>query len=162
MTDSSELDRQRRGPAKLYEWTEPEGYPGHLCLAGQECTIWLEKRPGWCDRGRWLAQLDAWGRLGSTLDWADGWPRYYMHLAIAKSECLEWLQRREDDLRTNSSAGLGPDKNPLCIVCGVHATPLRVHDFYVLLCTRHGLEFVHRMGPVTVAMMQDYAKGSGE
>jgi hypothetical protein len=156
------LSELRRGSAKLYEWTAPPDYPGCLCIAGQQCTIWLQKRPGWCDRGRWSATLDAWGRLGSTIDQQDAWPRYYMNLSFAKSECLEWIMHREDGLIENASAGLGPDRNPLCIVCGVHARPFPVGDFRILFCTRHGLEFAYRIGPLTLAMVQEYVAAAAK
>jgi hypothetical protein len=157
---NARLTELRRGPAKLYEWTELPDYPGCLCIAGLECTIWLQKRPGWCDRGRWSATLDAWGRIGVTIDHQDAWPRYYMNLTTAKFELFEWIMHRENSLIEDSAAGRGPDKNPLCIVCGVHATPLQLGEIYILLCTRHGLEFVYRMGAVTLQMLRDHESAS--
>lgn len=146
----------RRGPAKLYEWSQPPDYPGCWCIAGEECTIWLQLLPG-SDRGRWSATLDAWGRLGASIDQMDAWPRYYMNLTVAKLECLEGMLYREACTRELARRGPPPpDKNPLCIICGVHATPFRMHDFHVLMCTKHGLDLFRRLAVVTIEMLQDY------
>jgi hypothetical protein len=32
--------------------------------------------------------------LAIELDSADGWPRYYFDLAVAKRECEAWLEKR--------------------------------------------------------------------
>lgn len=56
------------------------------------CAIWIESRPHYCDRGRWLAKLDARGDL--DIDASDGWPRYYFDLTVAFDECEAWLTFR--------------------------------------------------------------------
>jgi hypothetical protein len=52
--------------------------------------VWLERRPGYCDRGRYLAQTDA------PLDPAEGWPRYYFSLDAAKAEIEAWVAVRKE------------------------------------------------------------------
>jgi hypothetical protein len=89
----SELGR----PVESMIWEEPEGYPGHLWILGRECMIWLEPRPHYCDRGRYIAKVvSIWGGLAlpGAMDWADGWPRYYFDLERAKAEIIAWLECR--------------------------------------------------------------------
>ena len=52
--------------------------------------IWLNPRPVYCDRGRWLAHVQG----IESIDFADGFPRYYMDLERAKLELDEWLTWR--------------------------------------------------------------------
>jgi len=75
-------------------WETPEDYPGHLMIRGRECSIWLAPRAGWCDRGNFIATIDAWGKLFLGFDEADGWPRYYFDLDRAKAEIEAWLVKR--------------------------------------------------------------------
>ena len=67
---------------------------GYLHICGKECIISLEPQPGYCNRGRWLARLEAWGI--TEIDWADGWHpgRYYFDVDRAKLEIEAWLQVR--------------------------------------------------------------------
>lgn len=63
-------------------------------FVGRECSIEIARRPQYCDRGNWLATLDATGALALDIDASDKWPRYYFDLGAAKSECEAWLRRR--------------------------------------------------------------------
>jgi hypothetical protein len=63
-------------------------------LSVANVTITLEPRPGYCDRGRWLAKISAYGYEPVHLDEADGWPRYYFDEGRAKAEIQEWLRAR--------------------------------------------------------------------
>jgi hypothetical protein len=65
-----------------------------LRIDGKYCTVYLTERPNYCDRGNWLAQLDAKGDLARDIDESDGWPRYYFDLERAKAEIVAWLVRR--------------------------------------------------------------------
>ena len=52
--------------------------------------VWIEPRPSYCDRGRYHANY-----TGSFhIDAADGFPRYYMDLEVAKREMKSWLLHR--------------------------------------------------------------------
>lgn len=53
-------------------------------------AIWIETRPGYCDRGRYHAMTDA------PLDNQEGWPRYYFDLETAKREVIEWVKVRKE------------------------------------------------------------------
>ena len=66
------------------------GAKGWQELHAKGCTIYLEPRPEYCDRGNFLAKVD-----GVELDGCDGWPRYYFSEAAAKSEIEAWLKKRE-------------------------------------------------------------------
>lgn len=54
--------------------------------------ICIEPRPGYCDRGRWIAKIFEPGLL--YLDSSDGWPRYYFNLERAKHEIEDFLHMR--------------------------------------------------------------------
>lgn len=78
-----------------YEDGEPAPVPWWE-INGRECTIYLEQRPVYCDRGNWYAKIDPHPRsmLALALDMADGWPRYYFNLDRAKLELEAWLRKR--------------------------------------------------------------------
>jgi hypothetical protein len=63
-------------------------------IQGRECYIMLGRRPHYCDRGNWLAQLFPSGKLALEIDGADGWPRYYFDEERAKLEIEAWLVKR--------------------------------------------------------------------
>lgn len=66
-------------------------------VEGMECTITLENRPHYCDRGNFLAKLHPVGALAREIDHQDGWPRYYFNEQCAKSEIEAWLRKRGQD-----------------------------------------------------------------
>jgi hypothetical protein len=72
-------------------WTLREGYQQ---IRGKECLITLEKRPPYCDRGRFIAKLFPSGMLELSIDYQDSWPRYYFDLERAKAEIEAWLEVR--------------------------------------------------------------------
>lgn len=61
---------------------------------GRECSITIEPRPVYCDRGNLIAKVFPTGSLAMSMDHADGWPRYYFDLDRAKLECEAWLVKR--------------------------------------------------------------------
>ncbi len=63
-------------------------------IDGKECTIYLEQRPAYCDRGNWIGKVFPRGKLLLSIDYQDGWPRYYFDLDRAKLEIEAWLVRR--------------------------------------------------------------------
>jgi hypothetical protein len=63
-------------------------------ISGKACTITLERRPTYCDRGNFLAKLHPAGPLALEIDGQDGWPRYYFDEDRAKAECEAWLRKR--------------------------------------------------------------------
>lgn len=48
---------------------------------------WLERRPAYCDRGRFHANVD----IPVFISEADTWPRYYFDLERGKLELLAYL-----------------------------------------------------------------------
>lgn len=73
-----------------------EGAGFYLQAHGRECTITLEPRPHYCDRGNWIAKVHPvlGSKLARDLDSADAWPRYYFDLYNAKLEIEAWLIKR--------------------------------------------------------------------
>jgi hypothetical protein len=65
-------------------------------IHGRHCWIWMDARPGYCDRGRWLARLEVTSPVQLAIDHADGWPRYYFDLDRAKAEIEAWLHTRRE------------------------------------------------------------------
>ena len=63
-------------------------------IFGHECSITLEPRPTYCDRGNYIAKLHPVGRLAGDIDACDGWPRYYFDLDRAKLEVEAWMANR--------------------------------------------------------------------
>jgi len=72
--------------AKLPPWHAP--YLSSPMRSGFK--VWLERRPGHCDRGRYVASTDA------PLDPQEGWPRYYFDLEVAKREIEAWVAVRKE------------------------------------------------------------------
>lgn len=75
-------------------WTDRQGYEE---IEGLDCTVWISKRPNYCDRGNFWAQVDVksgGNAMRLNIDAADAWPRYYMNLDRAKLEIEEWLKKR--------------------------------------------------------------------
>lgn len=64
-------------------------------IRGKHCWIWMDARPAYCDRGRWLARLEISDPVAIHIDGADGWPRYYFNLERAKAEIEEWIRFRK-------------------------------------------------------------------
>lgn len=67
---------------------------GYQEIVGNECSITLEARPSYCDRGRWLAKVFPRASFSSEIDGQDGWPRYYFDENRAKLEIEAWLRKR--------------------------------------------------------------------
>lgn len=83
-----------REPSSQWRWNERDQT---WEIDGRDCWIWMNARPPYCDRGRWLANLSV--RPGAyplrlSIDSADGWPRYYFDLKRAMAEVEEWLVNR--------------------------------------------------------------------
>lgn len=74
-------------------WLPVEG-EDYEFIKGKECVIYLKPRPHYCDRGRYLAYLDAVDDLARSIDAADLWPRFYMDHDRAKAEVEAWMKNR--------------------------------------------------------------------
>lgn len=72
-------------------WSDLDGYQE---IKGKNCTITLEPRPGYCDRGNWIAKVFEDDRMVLSMDNQDGWPRYFMDEQRAKLEIEAWLTKR--------------------------------------------------------------------
>lgn len=71
-------------------------------IAGKSCVVIIVRRPRYCDRGNFLAQIfptpDTRLALPGGIDDADGWPRYYFDLTRARLEIEAWLDKRGERL----------------------------------------------------------------
>ena len=85
-------------PQSVTKWKSHDSPSHYIEIAGKECTITIEERPHYCDRGNFLAKLHPSGKLALEIDSADGWPRYYFDLDRAKAEVEAWLQKRGQTL----------------------------------------------------------------
>lgn len=73
------------------EWHQRHGYQEAI---GWDCKITLEPRPGYCDRGNFLAKIHPTGELARSMDYQDAWPRYYFDEVRAKLEIEAWMRKR--------------------------------------------------------------------
>jgi hypothetical protein len=77
-------------------WTEHTEPCWHLdttvSKGDKTIQVWIEKRPVYCDRGHY--SVNATGNLEASIDWQDGFPRYFMDLSVAKQETEAWLRWR--------------------------------------------------------------------
>lgn len=69
-------------------WLKKAGYE-EVCLPA--CTITIEPRPVYCDRGNWIVKVFA---PNCLIDAQDAFPRYYFDLGRAKLEMLDWVNKR--------------------------------------------------------------------
>jgi hypothetical protein len=76
-----------------WEWQE-EWAVYSIRSENPPCEIWIEKRPDYCDRGNFIAKIEASSWLARDMDAEDLWPRYYFDLDRAKAECEAWLEKR--------------------------------------------------------------------
>lgn len=85
-----EVRRVSALPQRIY-WQNHGSYQE---AHGLKCTITLEPRPHYCDRGNFLAKLHPIGEFVYEIDGSDLWPRYYFDEERAKLEIEAWLQKR--------------------------------------------------------------------
>jgi hypothetical protein len=70
------------------EWERNSGYEEDIFeLKHSGAMVFINKRPQYCDRGHWCANVSG----IPTLDHADSFPRYFMDFDTAKKEMHEWL-----------------------------------------------------------------------
>lgn len=74
---------------------------GYQEIQGKECTITLEPRNWYCDRGNFIAKLHPVGELARDIDEYDLWPRYFFDEERAKLEVEAWLQKRGQIISEN-------------------------------------------------------------
>ena len=64
-------------------------------IKGQDCTLCLEKRPSYCDRGRYTVKVQVPDPTKFTVDGADMFPRYYFRFSHMILEMYDWLKARD-------------------------------------------------------------------
>jgi len=80
----------------LPRWTVDD--EGCHVIRTRDCWVWMQARPAYCDRGRWLAHVEVAHPRLLDVDAADRWPRYYFDLERAKAEVEAWLRVRKQIL----------------------------------------------------------------
>lgn len=76
-----------------WSWRKNAEYRGVIELyddATGRMLAWIGQRPPYCDRGHFQANVEC----VPDLDSQDGWPRYYMHLEVARRETVDFLRWR--------------------------------------------------------------------
>jgi hypothetical protein len=73
----------------------------HELRRNGEMLAWIQRRPSYCDRGRYHAGLE----VNVWRSEADPWPRYYFDLARAKAEVEAYLVAKKIDV-TGAAWGL--------------------------------------------------------
>lgn len=79
---------------KLKWWTKNlNGIQWFETIVG-DVLVTVERRPPHCDRGNYYAKIFSGDPHKCWIDDADGFPRYYFDLAVAKSEMEAFLVKR--------------------------------------------------------------------
>ena len=60
--------------------------------------ISVMKRPGWCDRGKWLVLASSTDQRRLCIDHDDAFPRYYFHDQCLVMETAHWVHLRLENL----------------------------------------------------------------
>ncbi len=71
---------------------DEEGFPR---VELPNVVIYLERRPFYCDRGRWGFWAESKGEEKVDIDYADGFPRYFFSLQRALDEMKDWVDFRK-------------------------------------------------------------------
>lgn len=58
----------------------------------------IQRRPAYCDRGRWLVYARSTAPATLCIDFADGFPRYYFGDQALASELVAWLKARREEV----------------------------------------------------------------
>lgn len=69
-------------------------------LKGKIHHVWIQKRPDYCDRGHYIANIErapGINPLKYSIDNSDAWPRYYMDFDRMVEEIRAWIKWREKD-----------------------------------------------------------------
>jgi hypothetical protein len=66
-------------------------------IDGRDCYVTIERRPAYCDRGRFIAKVFPLPGtpLYLSFDSQDGWPRYYFDWDRMLAEIGAWMEVRE-------------------------------------------------------------------
>lgn len=65
---------------------------GVLEINAKSVFIWIDKRPPYCDRGRYLLHVENMPGKLPLVDGADFFPRYYFKMSNLFDELNEWLK----------------------------------------------------------------------
>jgi hypothetical protein len=80
-----------------FSWKRGE-YDCDLCVLDDKAVVaWIEPRPHYCDRGHWQVKCTL-----ATIDYQDGFPRYYMSKKVAMFETERFLKWRLWKLREDN------------------------------------------------------------
>ena len=77
----------------MYE-SPPEFGRCYLELHSLDAVLVVTARPPYCDRGRFMAQVESTNPRTLFIDHQDGFPRYYFNLDRALTEMQDWLKAR--------------------------------------------------------------------
>lgn len=81
-----------RTPGQWYEYPLDSSWTVHGLLSKSgKTSIEIQPRPAYCDRGNYHTTIET---TETHIDGADGFPRYYFDLAVAKSETEAFLKKR--------------------------------------------------------------------
>ena len=82
------------------DWVKDGDYPVTFNgMVKDRRVAWIHKRPLYCNRGHWQANID----LHIELNNQDRFPRYFMELETAKKEIELFLQWRVNKIRAETS-----------------------------------------------------------
>lgn len=110
------------------EWRVNGEYPDlHEAFVESVMVGWVNKRPEYCDRGHWQAQVEWAG-----IDHQDAFPRYFMRYETAVQEMEDFLRWRLERIPAEQSGDtyISPEQGWTCFHCGEtfkHSVHARIH-----------------------------------
>ena len=92
--EDKELNSVDRHGIEL-KWEQHEGQDRFPYVDLPDVRIFIERRPYYCDRGRYGFWAESKVNEKLTIDFADGFPRYFFSLQRAFDEMYDWILFRD-------------------------------------------------------------------
>ncbi len=75
-------------------------------------SLCIEKRPNYCDRGRYIVKVDPLDLTKCHVDYADGFPRYYFELHCMLIEIEHFIRAKKQKIQKVEFKSLDATSEP--------------------------------------------------
>lgn len=82
-----------------------QGYSDYWTVEGKQMTAHIERRPWYCDRGRFKVLIEARGAFELSFDEQDGFPRYFFDWDRMLGELEDFMDIRGQLPETGENGG---------------------------------------------------------